>query len=37
MAALTLFVEKGYYDTKIADIAAAVPMSVGRRAYVSLF
>ncbi len=29
MAALTLFVEKGYYDTKIADIAAAVPMSVG--------
>ena len=29
MTALTLFVEKGYYDTKIADIAAAVPMSVG--------
>ncbi len=29
MAALTLFVEKGYYDTKITDIAAAVPMSVG--------
>lgn len=29
MAALTLFVEKGYYDTKIADIASAVPMSVG--------
>ena len=29
MAALTLFVEKGYYDTKITDIAAAVPMSTG--------
>ena len=29
MTALTLFVEKGYYDTKISDIAAAVPMSVG--------
>lgn len=29
MTALTLFVEKGYYDTKITDIAAAVPMSTG--------
>ena len=29
MTALNLFVEKGYYDTKIADIAAAVPMSTG--------
>ena len=29
MTALTLFVERGYYDTKIADIAAAVPMSTG--------
>lgn len=29
MMALTLFVEKGYYDTKITDIAAAVPMSTG--------
>lgn len=29
MTALTLFVEKGYPDTKISDIAAAVPMSTG--------
>ena len=29
MTALTLFVERGYYDTRIADIAAAVPMSTG--------
>ena len=29
MAALTLFVERGYYDTKITDIAEAVPMSAG--------
>ncbi len=29
MTALTLFVERGYYDTKITDIAAAVPMSTG--------
>ena len=29
MTALDLFVEKGYYDTKITDIAAAVPMSTG--------
>ena len=29
MTALTLFVEHGYYDTKITDIAAAVPMSTG--------
>ncbi len=29
MTALRLFVERGYNDTKIADIAAAVPMSVG--------
>lgn len=29
MTALTLFVERGYYDTKIADIAKAVPMSTG--------
>ena len=29
MTALTLFVEQGYYDTKITDIAAAVPMSTG--------
>ena len=29
MTALKLFVEQGYYDTKIADIAAAVPMSTG--------
>lgn len=27
--ALTLFVERGFYDTKITDIAAAVPMSTG--------
>ncbi|MCR5652158.1 MAG: TetR/AcrR family transcriptional regulator [Lachnospiraceae bacterium] len=29
MTALTLFVEKGYYDTRITDIAEAVPMSTG--------
>lgn len=29
MTALTLFVERGYYDTKISDIADAVPMSTG--------
>jgi AcrR family transcriptional regulator len=29
MTALTLFVERGYYDTKITDIAEAVPMSTG--------
>ena len=29
MTALDLFVRKGYYDTKISDIAEAVPMSVG--------
>ncbi|MBR1797008.1 MAG: TetR/AcrR family transcriptional regulator [Clostridiales bacterium] len=29
MTALDLFVERGYYDTKITDIAAAVPMSTG--------
>lgn len=29
MTALHLFVNRGYYDTKIADIAAAVPMSIG--------
>ena len=29
MTALTLFVDRGYHDTKIADIAAAVPMSTG--------
>ncbi|MCR5095008.1 MAG: TetR/AcrR family transcriptional regulator [Lachnospiraceae bacterium] len=29
MTALTLFVEKGYHDTKITDIAEAVPMSTG--------
>ena len=29
MTALKLFVSQGYYDTKISDIAAAVPMSVG--------
>ena len=33
MTALTLFVEKGYYDTKITDIAAAVPMSTGLMFY----
>ena len=27
--ALTLFVERGYHDTRITDIAAAVPMSTG--------
>ena len=29
MTALRLFVERGYYDTKITDIAEAVPMSTG--------
>ena len=29
MTALRLFVEQGYHDTKIADIAEAVPMSTG--------
>lgn len=29
MTALNLFVERGYYDTKITDIAKAVPMSTG--------
>ena len=29
MTALTLFVEHGYHDTKITDIAKAVPMSTG--------
>lgn len=29
MTSLNLFVNRGYYDTKIADIAAAVPMSTG--------
>ena len=29
MTALSLFVENGYYDTKITDIAKAVPMSTG--------
>ncbi len=29
MTALTLFVERGYYETKITDIAKAVPMSTG--------
>ena len=29
MTALTLFVEQGYYETKITDIAKAVPMSTG--------
>lgn len=29
MTALNLFVNQGYYETKIADIAAAVPMSTG--------
>ena len=29
MTALELFVTRGYYDTKISDIAEAVPMSVG--------
>ena len=29
VCALTLFIEKGYTDTKITDIAAAVPMSTG--------
>lgn len=29
MTALTLFVKKGYHETKITDIAEAVPMSTG--------
>lgn len=29
MTALNLFVTRGYYETKITDIAAAVPMSTG--------
>ncbi len=29
MTALRLFVERGYYDTKITDIAESVPMSTG--------
>ncbi|MCR5502776.1 MAG: TetR/AcrR family transcriptional regulator [Lachnospiraceae bacterium] len=29
MTALRLFVERGYHDTKITDIAGAVPMSTG--------
>lgn len=29
MTALDLFVNRGYYETKITDIAAAVPMSTG--------
>ncbi len=29
LTALTLFVERGYHDTKISDIAEAVPMSTG--------
>jgi AcrR family transcriptional regulator len=29
MTALNLFVEKGYHETKVTDIAAAVPMSTG--------
>ncbi|MCR4903820.1 MAG: TetR/AcrR family transcriptional regulator [Butyrivibrio sp.] len=29
LTALNLFVEKGFHETKISDIAAAVPMSVG--------
>ncbi len=29
MTALSLFVEKGYHETKVSDIAAAVPMSTG--------
>lgn len=29
MTALELFVKRGYYETKITDIAAAVPMSTG--------
>lgn len=29
ITALSLFVDRGYYDTKITDIASAVPMSTG--------
>ena len=29
MTALQLFIEKGYHETKVSDIAAAVPMSTG--------
>ena len=29
MTALTLFVENGYHETRISDIAQAVPMSTG--------
>ena len=29
MTALRIFVEKGYFDTKVSDIAEAVPMSTG--------
>ena len=29
MTGMRLFVEKGYYETEVSDIAAAVPMSVG--------
>ncbi|MBR6484421.1 MAG: TetR/AcrR family transcriptional regulator [Clostridiales bacterium] len=29
MTGLTLFVKRGYYETKISDIASAVPMSTG--------
>ena len=29
MTGMRLFVEKGFHETKVSDIAAAVPMSVG--------